>query len=161
MNFYICWIVAILLVVSLQCGLSYFLAFDTIRIDFTLVFVLFAGMLHGKRHGMVVGFFTGLLIDILNIGLFGFYTVLFTLVGTVTGAIQKKVYEDSYTLPVFLVLGFTFGGQLIWNICLALGTNSLANIGSMLNIVFVKMIYNAVMVLPLLFIFVRTRRFFV
>lgn len=158
MKSFLSWLVAIVLVVCLQSSLTYFVSFNGIKPDLALVFVSFAGMVCGREQGMIVGFFTGLLYDLLNTGLFGFYAFTFSVIGLYTGTIQKKVYEDSFFLPIILVFAFSAFSEVLWNICLLLGGYLYADIKSIVAIAFVRIFYNTLITLPLLFVFKRVKK---
>lgn len=159
MKSFLSWLLAIFLVVCLQSSLTYFISFNSIKPDFALIFVAFAGMVSGREQGMIVGFFTGLLYDLLNTGLFGFYSVTFAVIGLYTGTIQKKVYEDSFFLPLVLVFAFSAFSEVLWNACLLLGGYLNADIQSILAIAFVRIFYNTLITIPLLFVFKHVKKF--
>lgn len=158
MGFAISWALAILFTVAVQSSLVYFISYNGISPDFVLIFVAFAGILHGRTHGMVVGFFCGLLLDLLNTGLFGFSTFSLFLVGMVSGMIQKKVYEDSFLLPIVLIFSFSICQQILWNACLFLSGYRLTDLTVLFSISLIRIIYDTLVTLPLLFVFNRIKK---
>lgn len=158
MNFAISWLLAIIFSVALQSSLVYFISYNGIKPDFVLIFVTFAGILQGRVHGMTVGFFCGLMLDLLNTGMFGFYTLTLFLVGMASGMIQKKVFEDSFVLPFVLVFVFVSFQQLLWNLCLLISGYMLTDFSMLIYMSFLKILYTTLITLPLLFLFTRIKK---
>lgn len=61
------------------------------------------GFMRGKREGMMVGFLSGLLIDIMFSDLIGFYTLIYTVLGFANGFFRKIFYDDDIKLPLILI----------------------------------------------------------
>lgn len=66
------------------------------------------GFMRGKREGMMVGFISGLLIDIMFSDLIGFYTLIFTVLGYANGFFRKIFYDDDIKLPLILIAASDF-----------------------------------------------------
>ena len=47
------------------------------------------GFMKGRRHGIVIGLFTGLLLDIFSGTLFGFYALVYMYIGLLNGLFKK------------------------------------------------------------------------
>ena len=61
------------------------------------------GFMRGKKEGMVVGFISGLLIDVMFNDLIGFYALIYTLLGYANGFFRKIFYDDDIKLPLILI----------------------------------------------------------
>lgn len=61
------------------------------------------GFMRGKKEGMMVGFLSGLLIDIMFSDLIGFYTLIYTVLGYANGFFRKIFYDDDIKLPLILI----------------------------------------------------------
>ena len=61
------------------------------------------GFMSGRRHGILVGFFTGLLLDIFSGSIFGFYALLYMYIGFLNGLFKKQFFGDDLRLPMFLI----------------------------------------------------------
>ena len=61
------------------------------------------GFMRGKREGMMVGFLSGLLIDIMFSDLIGFYTLIYSVLGYANGFFRKIFYDDDIKLPLILI----------------------------------------------------------
>lgn len=66
------------------------------------------GFMRGKREGMMVGFISGLLIDIMFGDLIGFYTLIYTVLGYANGFFRKIFYDDDIKLPLILIAASDF-----------------------------------------------------
>ncbi len=160
MSFIASWIFAVLLVVSLQSTATHYMSFYGIRLDLVMVFVVFTGAFYGKKYGLMIGFFCGLIVDLLNMGLFGFHIFYFLTIGYFSGLLQKKFFEDNYIMPFLLVGIFTFAGQLIWYICLLLASYNLTNFSMIIFTIFVKVLFNTIITLPIFFLFEKAKKIF-
>lgn len=61
------------------------------------------GFMKGRRHGIVVGFCTGLLLDIFSGTLFGFYALVYMYIGLLNGLFKKQFFGDDLKLPLILI----------------------------------------------------------
>ena len=59
-------------------------------------------LLRGSTEGAIVGYFSGLPIDIFFGTSFGYYTLLFLLAGLLIGRSQKDFYRENYLLPIII-----------------------------------------------------------
>lgn len=87
----------------LQTTLFKFLALGNIAPNLLLMLTFFAGFIRGKKEGVYVGFFSGLLIDICYGRVIGFNALLLMYIGFLNGAFNKMYYDDEVTLPMGLV----------------------------------------------------------
>ena len=67
-----------------------------------LIIVVSYALLRGSTEGAIVGFFSGLPIDIFFGTSFGYYTLLFLLAGLLIGRSQKDFYRENYLLPIII-----------------------------------------------------------
>lgn len=67
--------------------------------------------MRGKREGLVVGFLSGLLTDIMFSDLIGFYAFIYMIIGYANGFFKKIFYDDDIKLPIALIAisDFLFG----------------------------------------------------
>ena len=61
------------------------------------------GFMKGRRHGILVGFFAGLLLDIFSSNLFGMYALLYMYIGLLNGLFKKQFFGDDLRLPMILI----------------------------------------------------------
>lgn len=61
------------------------------------------GFMRGRKDGMLVGFFCGLLLDLSSGTLFGLYALIYLLIGYLNGLFEKLFYGDDIKLPILLI----------------------------------------------------------
>ncbi len=61
------------------------------------------GFMRGKKEGLLVGFISGLLIDIMFGELIGFYALIYSLLGYANGWFRKIFYNEDIKLPLVLI----------------------------------------------------------
>lgn len=67
-----------------------------------LILTFSFGFLHGSLPGMIYGLGAGLLMDLFYSGPFGFYSLVFVLIGYLNGFFSRFYYEEYITLPMFM-----------------------------------------------------------
>lgn len=66
------------------------------------------GFMRGKKTGMFVGFFSGLLMDIFFSDLIGFYTLIYMILGYCNGFFKRIFYDEDIKLPIILISASDF-----------------------------------------------------
>lgn len=79
------------------------LSFAGIIPNLSIIVVSAFGLMRGKKEGMWVGFFCGLLIDIFCGFYLGIYALMYLYVGYVNGLLQKRFFPDDIKLPLFMI----------------------------------------------------------
>lgn len=71
------------------------------------------GFMRGTKEGMLIGFFSGLLMDIQFGNILGFYALIYLLIGYVNGLFEQMYYDEDIKLssdfnrvPVKWCMGF-------------------------------------------------------
>ena len=59
--------------------------------------------MRGSKSGMLVGFLSGLLIDIQFGKMIGFYALIYLVVGFLNGLFEQMFYDEDIKLPLFLI----------------------------------------------------------
>ena len=57
----------------------------------------------GRRYGILIGFCTGLLLDIYSGVLFGLYALVYMYIGLLNGLFKKQFFGDDLRLPMILI----------------------------------------------------------
>jgi rod shape-determining protein MreD len=101
--------ICILLIVIIQSTIL-----DSVRIfniipNVMIVFVICAAFLRGSIEGAAVGFFMGLVQDMLFGTILGFYALLGMYLGLVVGVINRRLYRDNLLVIVFFTFFSTIG----------------------------------------------------
>jgi rod shape-determining protein MreD len=76
-----------------------------------LILVVSSAYMRGRMTGLGIGFFTGLLVDIVYGELIGLYAFIYMILGYFIGFTNKIYSNDDYTLPIVFVAvsDFVFG----------------------------------------------------
>ena len=83
----------------------------TVMPDLLLILVVSCGFLHGKRAGMMEGFFAGLLLDLFFAETIGLTALLYMIIGYVSGRLCGIYFEKYVRIPVLV----SFLGSLAVN----------------------------------------------
>lgn len=84
------------------------LSFANITPNLIIVVTASFGFMRGKKEGMLVGFFAGLLYDIFFGDLVGFYAMIYAVLGYINGYFRRIFYPEDIKLPLFLITASDF-----------------------------------------------------
>ena len=103
-------IYAISIVVSflLQTSVFEFLKLADTVPNVMLTLVVCIALMRGRKEGLLVGFFCGLLIDLMYGDALGWYALLYTGIGYVNGYFNHMYYQDEVFLPLAVLAGNAF-----------------------------------------------------
>lgn len=79
------------------------LQFGTVSPNLLLIITASFGFIGGRKEGMYIGVLCGLLIDIFYGQLFGYYTLLYTLIGYANGFFRAVFYDLDIKQPMLLI----------------------------------------------------------
>ena len=98
-------IVALMILISflLQSTVFKALAIGSISLNLLVVLTSSFGFMRGKKEGLWVGFFCGLLEDIFYGRLLGMHAVMYMYIGYVNGYFNRIFYGEDIKLPIFLI----------------------------------------------------------
>lgn len=88
----------------LQCTVFRMLAFGGIVPNLLIVLTASFGFMRGEKTGLVIGFFSGLLVDIFFGTVIGFYALLYMYIGYMNGKFSTIFYPEDIKLPITLIL---------------------------------------------------------
>lgn len=89
----------------LQTTVFQALAFASISPNLLIIVVSAFGFMRGKKDGLYIGFFCGLLLDIFGGSVLGIYALLYMYIGYVNGFFRKMFYPEDIKLPMLLIAG--------------------------------------------------------
>lgn len=89
----------------LQCTIFRYLTLASIAPNLLVIVTSSFGFMRGRKTGMFVGLFSGLLMDIFfSFGsLLGFYGLIYMLIGYINGLFRRLFYDDDLKLPLGLI----------------------------------------------------------
>ena len=108
-------VIAITIIVCflLQSTLFQTLSIASIAPNLLIVVTAAFGFMRGKKEGMFVGFFCGLIMDIFFGSVLGFYALVYMYIGFMNGIFKKIFYPEDIKLPVFLIASSDLAVNLI------------------------------------------------
>lgn len=95
--------VTIIICFLLQSTVFQRLSFVSISPNLLIVVTAAFGFMRGRKEGLFVGFFCGLLMDVFFGPVLGFYALLYMYVGFINGIFKKIFYPEDVKLPIFLM----------------------------------------------------------
>lgn len=95
----------IILCFLLQSTVFQVLSFASISPNLLIVVCASFGFMRGRKEGLLIGFASGMLLDIFFGEMLGFYALLYMYVGFVNGCFKKQFYPDDIKLPMLLITG--------------------------------------------------------
>lgn len=100
------FIIAIVLLVSnvLQSTLFNVIRIRDISPNFMVMIIVAFALLRGSREGSIIGFFSGLLTDILFSTSKGYLAIIGACIGYFCGKLNKDFYRENFILPFLLTL---------------------------------------------------------
>lgn len=96
----------------LQTTLFQTLSFASISPNLMIIIASSFGFMRGKKEGLFIGFFCGLLLDIFSGSILGFYALLYMYIGYFNGYFRKMFYPEDIKLPMLLIAGSDVGCNL-------------------------------------------------
>ncbi len=89
------------------------LAIGNISPNLLIVVTAAFGFMRGHKEGLLVGFFCGLLMDLMFGSVIGFYALLYMFIGFVNGYFRRIFLPDEYRLPIILIAISDFACNLV------------------------------------------------
>ena len=139
----------------LQSTVFQALSFASISPNLMIVVVSAFGFMRGKKEGLWIGFFTGLLLDIFTGSILGFYALLYMYVGYFNGLFRKMFYPEDIKLPMLLIAVSDFSCSLIIYFLLFLFRGKFDILYYLLNIMIPELVYTMVVTIFLYFIILK------
>lgn len=139
----------------LQSTVFQALSFASISPNLLIVVVSSFGFMRGRKEGMWIGLFCGLLLDIFFGDVFGFYTIVYMVIGYINGMFRKIFYPDDIKLPMMLIMGSDLVLGLIMYLLRFLPRKKV-HFGYYLGYIIIpEMVYTLVITLGLYFILLK------
>lgn len=79
------------------------IAVASIKPNLLIILTVSFGLMRGRREGMMIGFFCGLLTDIFFESIIGFNAAIYLWVGYFSGYFYRIFYDDDIKTPLFLI----------------------------------------------------------
>ena len=103
-------VVGLIILISflLQSTVFHTLSIGSISPNLMVIITSSFGFMRGKKEGLVVGFFSGLLEDIFFGRLLGMHALIYMYIGYLNGIFRKMFYPEDIKLPIALIVGSDF-----------------------------------------------------
>lgn len=139
----------------LQSTLFQTLAFASISPNLLIIVVSAFGFMRGKKEGLFIGFFSGLLLDVFNGNILGFYALLYMYIGFLNGMFRKLFYPEDIKLPMLLIAGSDVSCNLFIYFFLFLFRNRFEFNYYFLHLMIPELVYTMVVTIFLYFIILK------
>lgn len=97
----------------LQTTVFQTLSFASISPNLMIIVTSSFGFMRGKKDGLLIGFFCGLIIDIFFGNVIGLYAMVYMYIGYVNGLFRTMFYPEDIKLPLILISV----SDIICNLC--------------------------------------------
>lgn len=139
----------ILICYMLQCTVFPNLSLASIKPNLMIVVTAAFGFMRGPKEGVLIGFFSGLLIDIQFGSILGFYALIYLLVGYVNGLFEQLYFDEDIKLPLILIAASEFIYGLVVYVLMFLLRSEFDFLHYLSHIIIPELIYTIVVTLGL------------
>lgn len=95
--------VVIFICIILHTTVFHALSINGIIPNILIVLTACAGFMQGKRIGMFTGFFCGFALDVFGYTPFGYFALIYMLIGFLNGYFSNTFYPEDFKLPLLLI----------------------------------------------------------
>lgn len=141
--------VIIIICFLLESSVFHYLSFASIKPNLLIIVTSSFGFMRGKKEGMSVGFFSGLLVDLFWGNVLGFNMLLYTVIGYGNGLFRRLFYDDDIKLPLALIGASELGYGLVTYACMYMLQGDFAFIEYMIHIIMPELVYTILVTLAL------------
>lgn len=103
LKIFLIFLVIFSLTFVLQLSASNFLKLAYVSPNIVIIMVACSGFLIGRKTGILMGFFAGLMMDVLSISLFGFNALIYMAVGYACGCFKRLLFMDKYWVSLLVI----------------------------------------------------------
>ncbi len=142
----------------LQSTLFQALAFASISPNLLIVVTSSFGFMRGRKEGMWIGFFCGLLLDIFFGSVIGFYALIYSYIGYVNGFFRKMFFPDDIKLPLILIALSDFSCNVMVYLFLFFLRGKFRFNYYLLHIILPELVYTILITIVLYFIILKVNQ---
>lgn len=89
---------------SLQTTVFGFHDISSVSPNLLLILTMSFGLMRGRKEGMLVGFFSGFLVDVFFLDVLGPYMFLYMIIGYTNGFFHKNYMIEDVMLPLIIII---------------------------------------------------------
>ncbi|MCI9491862.1 MAG: rod shape-determining protein MreD [Lachnospiraceae bacterium] len=134
------------------------LAFASISPNLLIVVTSSFGFMRGRKEGMWIGFFCGLLLDIFFGSVIGFYALIYSYIGYVNGFFRKMFFPDDIKLPLILIALSDFSCNVMVYLFLFFLRGKFRFNYYLLHIILPELVYTILITIVLYFIILKVNQ---
>lgn len=139
----------------LQSTLFQALSFASITPNLLIVVVSSFGFMRGRKEGMWIGFFSGLLLDIFFGSVIGFYALIYMYIGYINGFFRKIFFPEDIKLPMILISASDFGYSMLVYLFLFFMRGKFRFGYYLIHIIIPELVYTILVTLVLYFVILK------
>ncbi len=117
---------------------------DTVP-NILLIITVSFGFMKGKNQGMAVGFFCGLIVDVVSMNAVGFHMIIYIIIGYINGGFHQWMYSDYIVFPLIVTTFSSFLYCLYLYCFRFLVRNRLDFVFYLMNIILPEVIYTVIL----------------
>lgn len=144
-----CITIGIIITICFLCQSTVFHFFELSGVvpNLLLIVTMSFGLMRGRREGLLVGFFSGILIDIFFGSVLGPYAFIYMTLGYVNGFFHRIYYVEDVLLPMAMITFNDLLYNLIVYVAFFLLRNKLHFLTYFRNVILPEMIYTILITL--------------
>lgn len=139
----------------LQSTLFQTLSFASISPNLLIVVTSSFGFMRGRKEGMWIGFFSGLILDIFFGSVIGFYALIYAYIGYINGFFRKRFFPDDIKLPLILIAASDFSYNILVYLFLFFLRGRFRFDYYLVNIILPELVYTILVTIVLYFVILK------
>lgn len=150
--------ITIIICFLLQSTLFQTLSFASISPNLLIVVTAAFGFMRGKKEGLFVGFFSGLIMDIFFGSVLGFYALVFMIIGFSNGIFKKIFYPEDIKLPILLIAVSDFACNIVTYFIQFMSRGRFEFAYYFIHIILPELVYTMILAVVIYFILLKVNQ---
>lgn len=144
-----CITIGIIIIICFLCQSTvfHFIELAGVVPNLLLIVAMSFGLMRGRREGVLVGFFCGLLVDIFFGTAMGPYAFIYMTLGYVNGFFHRIYYVEDVLLPMIMITINDFAYNIMVYILFFMLRNRLDFFGYLSKVIVPEMVYTIIVTL--------------
>lgn len=144
-----CITIGIIIILCFLCQSTvfHFIELAGIVPNLLLIVTMSFGLMRGRREGVLVGFFCGLLVDMFFGDVMGPYAFIYMTLGYVNGFFHRIYYVEDVLLPMLMITINDFAYNIMVYVMFFMLRNRLDFLGYLSKVIVPEMVYTIIVTL--------------